>query len=91
MNFGKYQIKPLEHEIKKMLAQVLAIGVKEIMNNHIYEFNGEMRVKVDEGSMGIELTGILADIKMINWNKKFNEKLKSASIKKSINAGLRPA
>ena len=68
-----------------MCAESLAIGVREVMNNHKYKFNGELRVKENEGSMGDELTGVLAEIKMLKWNIKFSSKLKSLHIENDIN------
>ena len=67
--------KPNKNNVKQMWAELLAIATGELMNNHIYEFNGELRVKENEGSMGVEVTGVLADIKMIKWNIKFAKKL----------------
>ena len=62
-------------EEKLMLSEVLGFLVKFIMNNHIYVFNGDVYLQTDEGSIGIRLTGLLADIIMIIWCMKFSDQL----------------
>ena len=54
------------------------------MNNHIYEFDGKILLQKDEGSIGMRLTGILAEIIMINWCDKLSKKLKSVGIKNDL-------
>ena len=63
--------KPNRHEKHKMFAVGICIGVKLVMGNHIYRFGGELRRQNDGGPIGVELTGALADLFMLYWDRKF--------------------
>ena len=67
-----------------MIAEMIALIVKFIMNNHIYVFNGEVYLQENEGSIGIRLTGVLADIVMILWCQKFASKLKDIGVENDL-------
>ena len=43
-----------------MLAEALSIRVKFIMSNHLYVFNQELRKQLKGGSIGLALTGDVA-------------------------------
>ena len=62
-NFNKY-------EQKQMIVEAVSVAINLIMNNHIYVFDGKVFLQEDEGSIGMRLTGILAEIVMIFWCKK---------------------
>ena len=73
-----------EHYRKLMFSEVIAIAVRLVMNNHVYKFDDQIRVQKDEGGMGVELTGVLADLKMLRWGEKLQEKLESLNIVNSL-------
>ena len=50
------------------------------MENHIYKFGGELRRQQDGGPIGLELTGALADLFMLYWDRKFLNKLEELFI-----------
>ena len=58
-----------------MYAEALALSVKVAMESNVYMFDNQIRVQSDGGGIGVQLTGVLAEIKMIKWCKKFYEKL----------------
>ena len=67
MNFPK--------EIKKRLVTIaLRIVLTMVMKNHVYVFNNELRKQRNGRAIGLELTGLLARIYMIWWDKQFLEK-----------------
>ena len=45
------------------------------MKNHIYEFDGEIRHQSEEGPIGLELTGNVAQVFMIWWDKSLMPRL----------------
>ena len=50
------------------------------MKNHTYIFNKEIRLQMKGGAIGVDLTGIIAQIFMSWWDKEMNKKLKSLKI-----------
>ena len=73
--------KPCKLEKQKMFTVGICIGVKLVMENHIYRFGGELRRQTSGGPIGVELTGALADLFMLYWDRKFLNKLKDLDIK----------
>ena len=71
---------PYELEKRKMFAVGICIGVKLVMTNHIYKFGETLRRQNDGGPIGVELTGGLADLFMLYWDKKFLKKLEELNI-----------
>ena len=72
---------PNEQDKRKMLAVALNIAVKVIMKNHIYSFDGKMRRQSKGGPIGLDLTGDLAQIFMMWWERKYLEKLEQLDIR----------
>ena len=72
------------NEQKQMISEAISIAINLIMNNHIYVFDGKVFLQENEGSIGIRLTGILAEIVMIFWCKKLSEKLENIGIKNDL-------
>ena len=67
-----------------MIVEAVSVAIKLIMNNHIYVFDGKVLLQEDEGSIGMRLTGILAEIVMIFWCKKLAEKLENLGVKNEL-------
>ena len=55
------------------------------MNNHVYKFNNVLRVHENEGGIGVELTGIQAELYMVLWDFKLNKKLVSLKLQNNFN------
>ena len=47
------------------------------MKNHIYQFEGKVRVQRRGGSIGLAATGIIARIRMMRWSRQFKSICKS--------------
>ena len=75
---------PTSEEIKCMWAETLALLVKLAMDNHIIRYGNDFIIQKDEGSIGVRLTGILAEIVMLIWCKLLKEKLSTAGIVNSV-------
>ena len=54
-----------------MFKEVLQIGLKIVMQNHTYKFDNCIRHKHKGGPMKLELTGNIAQISMIWWDRTF--------------------
>ena len=51
----------------KLFAEYCATIVTLIMNNHVYRFENDIRVQRNEGGIGLTLTGVLSELKMLSW------------------------
>ena len=63
------------NEIKRrMISTALSVALTFVMKNHVYNFNNELRKQREGGAIGLELTGLLARIFMIWWDRRFLQK-----------------
>ena len=53
---------------RKILRKVVEIGVRTVMRNHIYQFEGRNRIQREGGSIGIAAMGVIARIIMLRWS-----------------------
>ena len=68
-----------------MWKETVATGVKLVMSNHVYKFDNELRIQTDKGSIGLKLTGVLAEIKMLIWCELLEVKLTNLGIGNDMN------
>ena len=52
-----------------MFTEALRTGLRVVMKNHVYEFDGEIRHQSEGGPFGLELTGNVAQVFMIWWDR----------------------
>ena len=71
---------PDEKFERVMLKESLKIAVSVIMKNHTYQFNDVIRKQKEGGAIGIDLTGVIAQIFMSWWDKELLKKLGEKSI-----------
>ena len=64
--------------------EALRIGLKVVMNNHTYKFNGCIRKQQKGGPIGLELTGNLAQVFMIWWDRTMITRLSDLGIVKRL-------
>ena len=50
------------------------------MDNHVYQFNNELRIQTKGGPIGLKLTGEIADCLMLDWDKKLMAELRKFEI-----------
>ena len=75
------EIETFTTEDKKIIfKEALKIGLSTVMNNHIYEFDGILRKQTTGGAIGLQLTGTLAKLYMVWWDKMFLSKLSHLQI-----------
>ena len=72
--------QPGEKKIKQMICKALTIGIKKVMEAHVYKFDGQVRKQVSGGAIGLEMTGELAGVFMMWWDKKMQERLKCEGV-----------
>ena len=71
---------PDEAKQRVMLTEALKIVLEVIMKNHIYDFNNEMRRQKEGGAIGMDITGELAKVFMVWWDKQILQKLRDLEI-----------
>lgn len=74
-----------EHTKRLMLREALHVALSVIMKNHVYTFNNEIEKQIKGGPIGLKLTGVLAKIFMIWWDREFARKLKDVGIVQKMN------
>ena len=69
-----------EQTIRKMLTEAMRIALLFIMQNHIYTYDNKTILQSKGGPIGLQLTGILAQLFMIWWDKQLHTKLMNLGI-----------
>ena len=64
-----------EMEKRQILAEVIYHGVKTVFKNHVYQFEGQIRIQRRGGAIGGELTQVVARVVMDKWMEMFKEKM----------------
>ena len=67
--------KPEPSQQRVMLVEALRIALKLVMDNHMYEFDNEIRRQTSGGAIGLELTGTIAQVFMVWYDKQIVNKL----------------
>ena len=57
------------------------IVVRIMINNHLYQFNGNIYKQETGGPIGLDITGVIGRIVMIWWSQAYQAKLHSLGIK----------
>ena len=71
---------PDQHQQRAMLSRALRSGLMVVMENHVYCFDGEIRHQQEGGPIGLELTGNIAQVFMIWWDKNLVVRLSDVGI-----------
>ena len=69
--FNKPEWSPSKKQRKQMIALALEYGISTVMSNHTYQFDGEVFMQKDGGPIGLELTGAVARVFMLSWDRRF--------------------
>ena len=67
---------PNKEQKKRILAMAIAMGAKIAMTNHTYSVGDQFYRQTSGGPIGLELTGVLARIFMMNWDQRYLQKVK---------------
>ena len=68
-------LEPDEETRKKMLSEAIKIGVSFTMSNHVYRFNRKIRIQSKGGPFGLALTGDVAQVFMMWWDRELKGRL----------------
>ena len=71
---------PDERNRRVMLREAMVIVLTVIMKNHVYSFNNVLRRQKEGGAIGMDITGELADVFMVWWDKEILKKLRSSAM-----------
>ena len=72
---------PTTRELRSMLALAFKKATLATLSRHVYTFDGKTFIQGKGGSIGSELTGELARLYMLLWDRKYLDRLKSLGIK----------
>ena len=65
---------------RRMLVEAVRVVLKALLETHTYDFAGEIRRQKEGGAIGMELTGVVAQIFMVWWDKQLVEKLQEVNV-----------
>ena len=78
-------VSELEEAMKrKMVVEALRIVMKVLLTTHTYEFAEEIRVQKKGGPIGMELTGVVAQVFLVWWDRKLKEKLSAVDFRMKL-------
>ena len=60
---------------KRMVARAMEVAVLTILSNHLYQMDGKVYKQQAGGPIGLEITGVLARIVMLWWDRAFLKKI----------------
>ena len=72
--------EPTDNEKRAMIMQSIRIILEYIMNNHVYTFANEIKRQKKGGPIGLDITGAIAQVFMIWWDRAFKSKLVAIGI-----------
>ena len=71
---------PTNDEKRMMIKLAIESLTKISLENHIYSFNGEIRLQSSGGAIGDSLTGAIGSVFVLYWSRKLKEKLLALGI-----------
>ena len=71
---------PTMMQKKRMIASMLQVLVKTLMKNHHYQFDGKLYLQQTGGPIGLKLSGVLARLVMLKFDKLYLERLKKLRV-----------
>ena len=63
-----------------MISRAVEVAVETIMENHIYQFDENVYRQKDGGPIGLEITGVLARLVMLWWDREYITKLNNLGL-----------
>ena len=71
---------PTLEQKKTIFAMAVAYGCKMVITNHVYTVGDEFFLQSRGGPIGLELTGILARVVMMDWDRRYLKAVSDAGI-----------
>ena len=69
---------------RKMLVEAVRIVLRKLLETHTYNFAGEIRRQRAGGAIGMELTGVIAQVFMVWWDRQLTNKLEEVNIRPKL-------
>ena len=70
---------PTKLQKRKMLALTIEVGIKATMNGHMYKMCGKTFLQAEGGPIELELSGDLARVTMLLWDRMMMRRLEKAA------------
>ena len=61
-------IEPDEQITRKIWCEAIEVMIKQTMKNHCFKFKGKLYRQEQGGSIGLDLTGVIAEVYMSWWD-----------------------
>ena len=68
-----------------MIGLIIEYVVNLGLSNNLYQFENEIRLQQDKGPTGYDMTGLAADVYMLWWDRRFEERLEELKFKMDLN------
>ena len=62
-----------------MISLAIEAGIIAVMSHHVYTFNGKIYLQTEGGPIGLELSGAIARVFMLVWDRKLLTALNKAT------------
>jgi hypothetical protein len=73
--------EPDELTTRRMFTIAMKVTPLFIMENHMYTFDNEIKLQSRGGPIGLQLTGVLAQLFMVWWDREFEHKMKEIELR----------
>ena len=60
---------------RRLLTEALRIVLLTVLRTHVYEFAGALKLQKKGGPIGMELTGVIAQVFMVWWDRELRQRL----------------
>ena len=60
---------------RKLVTEALRIVLMTVLQTHTYEFAGQLKLQKEGGPIGMELTGVVAQVFMVWWDRQLQGRL----------------
>ena len=60
---------------RKLITEALRIVLLTVLRTHVYEFAGALKLQKEGGPIGMELTGVIAQVFMVWWDRELRQRL----------------
>ena len=67
--------EPDDDAVRRMFTEAIKVVLSFIMENHLYTFDGQIKLQSKGGPIGLQLTGVLAQLFMVWWDRQFKIKM----------------
>ena len=76
--FNLPEKSPTPLQRRKMIGLALKVGIRALMQGHLYLLEGKVHLQSEGGLIGLELSGALARMIILLWDRELLQKLNKA-------------